>query len=162
MFQYVGEICRYLLNQPKVPNVWARFLERHGDVRFCELYGATEGNVGFANVDGKLRACGRDLPFLRLLIKYALVKNDHEKDGPVRDDKGFCIPLPRGQPGLLVAPISKHMPFDGYLGNAEFTQRKVLHNVFMHGDRYFNSGDIMRIDKEGFIYFIDRVGDTFR
>ncbi|XP_078480723.1 long-chain fatty acid transport protein 2-like isoform X3 [Lampetra planeri] len=180
VFQYVGEICRYLLSQPKneldrvhsvrmaVGNgmradVWARFLERHGDVRFCELYGATEGNVGFVNVDGKLGACGRDLPFLRLLIKYVLVKYDHEKDGPVRDDKGFCIPLPRaGQPGLLVAPISKHMPFDGYLGNAEFTQRKVLHNVCMHGDRYFNSGDIMRIDEEGFIYFIDRVGDTFR
>ncbi|XP_061413827.1 long-chain fatty acid transport protein 2-like [Lethenteron reissneri] len=117
VFQYVGEICRYVLSQPKnkldrlhsvrmtVGNgmradVGARFLERHGDVRFCDIYGATEGNVGFVNVDGKLGACGRDLPFLRLLIKYALVKYVHEKDGTVRDDKGFCIPLPRDTPRL--------------------------------------------------------------
>ncbi|XP_078736431.1 long-chain fatty acid transport protein 2-like [Lampetra fluviatilis] len=111
VFQYVSEICRYVLSQPKnkldrvhsvrmtVGNgmradVGARFLERQGDVRFCEIYGTTEGNVGFVNV-----ACGRDLPFLRLLIKYALVKYEHEKDGTVRDDKGFCIPLPRDDEG---------------------------------------------------------------
>ncbi|XP_016373257.1 very long-chain acyl-CoA synthetase-like [Sinocyclocheilus rhinocerous] len=42
------------------------------------------------------------------------------------------------------------------------TQTRRLSDVFVKGDLYFNSGDLLRIDKDKFVYFHDRVGDTFR
>ena len=35
-------------------------------------------------------------------------------------------------------------------------------DVFRKGDRYFLSGDVLRKDEEGYLYFCDRTGDTFR
>ena len=37
-----------------------------------------------------------------------------------------------------------------------------MHDVFKKGDTWFRTGDLMRKDKRGYFYFIDRVGDTFR
>lgn len=67
-----------------------------------------------------------------------------------------------GQTGLMVAKITDRAPFVGYAENEEQTERKRLRNVLKKGDVYFNSGDLMRIDEHNFIYFQDRVGDTFR
>lgn len=72
-----------------------------------------------------------------------------------------CLP-PAGETGLLVAKIGARTPFVGYAKNKQQTQRKMLNDVFVKGDQYFNSGDLLRIDEEGFIYFQDRIGDTFR
>lgn len=67
-----------------------------------------------------------------------------------------------GETGLLVSKITDIAPFVGYAQNEEQTEKKRLRNVLKKGDLYFNSGDLMRIDEENFIYFQDRVGDTFR
>lgn len=67
-----------------------------------------------------------------------------------------------GETGLLVAKITKVAPFSGYANNKQQTDKKKLRNVFEHGDVYFNSGDLMRVDEQGFVYFQDRIGDTFR
>ena len=40
--------------------------------------------------------------------------------------------------------------------------RDSLKDVFEKGDRWFTSGDLLKKDKEGYIYFVDRIGDTFR
>ncbi|MEQ2316306.1 hypothetical protein AMECASPLE_031257 [Ameca splendens] len=93
---------------------------------------------------------------------YAIVKYDTEKEEPVRNSKGFCIQVPKGETGLLVAKIGKRTPFSGYAKNKEQTEKKKLRDVFARGDLYFNSGDLLRIDSEGFVYFQDRIGDTFR
>lgn len=61
-----------------------------------------------------------------------------------------------------MSKITDIAPFVGYAKNEEQTEKKRLRNVFKKGDLYFNSGDLMRIDKDNFIYFQDRVGDTFR
>lgn len=54
------------------------------------------------------------------------------------------------------------MPFSGYAKNKQQTEKKKLCDVFVKGDAYFNSGDLLKIDSEGFVYFQDRIGDTFR
>ncbi|CAJ1049428.1 very long-chain acyl-CoA synthetase-like [Xyrichtys novacula] len=179
VIQYIGEIMRYLCNTPKKDNdkdhkvrlalgngiradTWADFLQRFGDIRICECYGATEGNIGFVNYVGKVGAIGREHFLHKMGCPYALIRYDTEKEEPVKDSRGFCIEVPRGETGLLVAKIGKRTPFSGYAKNQQQTEKKKLSDVFVKGDLYFNSGDLLRIDEEGFVFFQDRIGDTFR
>ncbi|CAF99827.1 unnamed protein product, partial [Tetraodon nigroviridis] len=179
VIQYIGEIMRYLCNTPKTDrdrdhnvrlalgngirsDTWADFLERFGDIRICECYGATEGNIGFVNYIGKIGAIGKENFLHKMGCPYALIRYDTEKEEPVRDSKGFCVEVPRGETGLLVAKINDRMPFTGYANNKQQTEKKKLYDVFVKGDKYFNSGDLLKVDHEGFIYFQDRIGDTFR
>lgn len=37
-----------------------------------------------------------------------------------------------------------------------------MRDVRRQGDIYYNSGDVLSMDREGFLYFCDRLGDTFR
>ncbi|XP_025064492.1 bile acyl-CoA synthetase isoform X3 [Alligator sinensis] len=96
------------------------------------------------------------------LAPYELIKYDVERDEPVRDERGYCIRVPTGEAGLLVTKITKAAPFSGYVGDQKKTEKKILRDVLKKGDLYFNSGDLLSIDHEGFVYFQDRVGDTFR
>uniref|UniRef100_A0A8P4G8J6 long-chain-fatty-acid--CoA ligase n=1 Tax=Dicentrarchus labrax TaxID=13489 RepID=A0A8P4G8J6_DICLA len=179
VIQYIGEIMRYLCNAPKRDNdrdhkvrlalgngiradIWADFLQRFGDIRICECYGATEGNIGFVNYVGKVGAIGREHFLHKMGCPYALIRYDTEKEEPVRNSKGFCIEVPRGETGLLVAKIGERTPFSGYAKNKQQTEKKKLRDVFVKGDFYFNSGDLLKIDNEGFVFFQDRIGDTFR
>ncbi|XP_039867613.1 very long-chain acyl-CoA synthetase-like [Simochromis diagramma] len=179
VIQYIGEVMRYLCNTPKRDNdkdhkvrlavgngiredTWVEFLERFGNICIRECYGATEGNVGFINYGGKIGAMGREHFLYKMACKYALIRFDTEKEEPVRDSRGFCIEVPRGETGLLVAKIGKRTPFSGYAKDKQQTDKKKLRDVFEKGDMYFNSGDLLKIDDEGFIFFQDRIGDTFR
>uniref|UniRef100_A0A669DB92 long-chain-fatty-acid--CoA ligase n=1 Tax=Oreochromis niloticus TaxID=8128 RepID=A0A669DB92_ORENI len=179
VIQYIGEVMRYLCNTPKRDNdkdhkvrlaigngiredTWVEFLERFGNICIRECYGATEGNVGFINYGGKVGAMGREHFLYKMACKYALIRFDTEKEEPVRDSRGFCIEVPRGETGLLVAKIGKRTPFSGYAKDKQQTDKKKLRDVFEKGDMYFNSGDLLKIDDEGFIFFQDRIGDTFR
>ncbi|XP_061526825.1 long-chain fatty acid transport protein 2 isoform X1 [Phycodurus eques] len=177
--QYIGEVMRYLCSTPKRENdkdhkvrlaigngiraeISREFLNRFGNIQIKEFYASTEGNVGFINYAGKIGALGRVNFVHRKLFPYSLVKYDTECDEVVRDANGLCIEVPKGETGLLVSKITNIAPFVGYAQNEEQTERKRLRDVLKKGDLYFNSGDLMRIDKDNFIYFQDRVGDTFR
>ncbi|KAF7698736.1 hypothetical protein HF521_003478 [Silurus meridionalis] len=179
VIQYIGEIMRYLCNSPKTDSdrthnvrlalgngiradTWTEFLQRFGDVRICECYGATEGNIGFVNYVGKIGAIGRENSIIKRLTRYALIKYNAETEELVQDSRGFCVEVSTGETGLLVAKISKASPFHGYANNKQQTDKKKLRNVFEQGDVYYNTGDLMKVDQEGFIYFQDRIGDTFR
>ncbi|XP_071384836.1 long-chain fatty acid transport protein 2-like isoform X2 [Centroberyx affinis] len=179
VIQYIGEIMRYLCNTPKKDNdrdhkvrlalgngiradTWADFLQRFGDICICECYGATEGNIGFVNYVGKVGAIGKEHFLHRASGRYALIRYDTEKEEPVRNSRGLCVEVPRGETGLLVAQIGERTPFSGYAKNKQQTEKKKLRDVFVKGDFYFNSGDLLKIDREGFVYFQDRIGDTFR
>uniref|UniRef100_A0A3P8T6I1 long-chain-fatty-acid--CoA ligase n=1 Tax=Amphiprion percula TaxID=161767 RepID=A0A3P8T6I1_AMPPE len=179
IFQYIGELCRYLCNQPKTEvdkvhkvrmgvgnglrqDVWREFHSRFGNIKMCEVYGSTEGNLCFMNHIGKIGTVGRSNFFYRLLFKYDLVKYDMVKDEPVRDQYGFCQPVQNGETGLLLSRVGILSPFFGYAGSKQLTETKLMRNVFVKGDTYFNTGDLMAEDQGGFICFRDRVGDTFR
>lgn len=178
-FMYIGEIVRYLCNTPKKAcdkdhsvqfcmgngvraDVWREFTNRFGNITLYEIYGATEGNAFFFNYSNKAGAIGRYNIFLKLLQPFEIIKYDTERNEPVLDHRGHCIRVARGEPGLLIAKIIKSNPFGGYAGNESQTKKKIIQNVLKKGDMYFNSGDLVVVDKEGFVYFHDRIGDTFR
>ncbi|XP_056134639.1 long-chain fatty acid transport protein 2-like [Lampris incognitus] len=179
VIQYIGETMRYLCNTPKRDyekdhkvrlalgngiraDTWTEVLQRFGNISIFEFYGATEGNISFANYTGKIGAIGRENFLHKAVCPYALIRFDTEKEEPVKDSRGFCIEVPRGETGLLVAKIGRPSPFVGYSKNRQQTEKKKLSGVFVKGDQYFNTGDLLKIDQEGFIYFQDRIGDTFR
>ncbi|XP_003987198.2 very long-chain acyl-CoA synthetase [Felis catus] len=179
VIQYIGELLRYLCNSPQKPNdrvhkvrmamgnglrgdVWREFIRRFGDITIYEFYASTEGNIGFMNYTRKIGAVGRVNYLQKKVITYELIKYDVEKDEPVRDGNGYCIRVPKGEVGLFICRITQLTPFSGYAGGSAQTEKKKLRDVFKKGDLYFNSGDLLMIDHENFIYFHDRVGDTFR
>uniref|UniRef100_A0A673AHI4 long-chain-fatty-acid--CoA ligase n=2 Tax=Sphaeramia orbicularis TaxID=375764 RepID=A0A673AHI4_9TELE len=179
VIQYIGETMRYLCNTPKKPNdrshnvrlafgngiradVWREFLNRFGNIEVREFYGATEGNFSLLNYSGKIGAVGRHTFLHKKVCPYAVVKYDIYKEEPIRNSSGFCIEADKGEPGLFISKITLRTPFLGYVGDLKQTEKKRLHNVFEQGDMYLNSGDLLRIDGDGFVYFQDRVGDTFR
>lgn len=68
-----------------------------------------------------------------------------------------------GDVGLLICPLTPQgRQFRGYLGRKEATEKKILRDVFREGDKYFDTGDLLKLDKDYYVYFNDRVGDTFR
>ncbi|XP_020835043.1 long-chain fatty acid transport protein 2 [Phascolarctos cinereus] len=179
VIQYIGELLRYLCNVPEKPNdrdhrvrmavgnglredIWREFIRRFGDIHIYEFYASTEGNIGFLNYPRKIGAVGRLNILQKKAVSYELIKYDVEKDEPVRDGNGYCIKVPKGEVGLLICKITDLTPFSGYAGGKSQTEKKKLRDVFKKGDVYFNSGDLLLIDRENFIYFHDRIGDTFR
>ncbi|KAK1174473.1 long-chain fatty acid transport protein 6-like [Acipenser oxyrinchus oxyrinchus] len=179
VFQYIGELCRYLVNQPKVagemdhkvriaagsglrPDVWKDFHDRFGKIKVVESYGLTEASIGFMNYTDKTGPIGRAGFFNKCIFPFDFVKYDLQKAEPVRSDQGYCVKIKKGETGLLIAPVTSMNPFLGYAGNKELSEKKLLRNVFEKGDVFFNTGDFMMQDHDDFVYFRDRTGDTFR
>ncbi|GMR48280.1 hypothetical protein PMAYCL1PPCAC_18475 [Pristionchus mayeri] len=180
--QYIGEICRYLLAQKPVPEekvhqmrlmygnglraeIWQPFVDRFR-VGIGELYGSTEGTSTLVNIDGKVGACGflPISPLTKKLHPVRLVKVDEVTGEIVRREDGLCIPCNPGETGAMVSTIKKNNPllqFEGYLNKNE-TTKKILNDVFSKGDSVFLSGDILHLDRLGYVYFKDRTGDTYR
>ena len=183
LFQYIGELCRYLLQTEPHPHeqvhrirlccgnglrldVWNGFKERFRIPHILEFYAATEGNVSLVNVEGRPGAVGRIPRFLAHRFPAALVKYDAEAEAPVRDSRGFCVRCAPHEVGEAIGRISSDRSnvgsrFDGYT-NDEASQEKLLRDVFEPGDVWFRTGDLMRQDEHGYFYFVDRLGDTFR
>jgi fatty-acyl-CoA synthase len=182
LFQYIGELCRYLVNSPPHPkerehrlrlccgnglrpDIWEKFQRRFQIPQLLEFYAATEGNFSLYNCEGKPGTIGRVPSFLAHRFPVALVEFDYDTGEPVRDEEGFCIrcsPNGVGEAiGRIVEDDFRPGRFEGYTDN-DASERKVLRNVFAKGDAWFRTGDLMRKDESGFFYFIDRIGDTFR
>jgi fatty-acyl-CoA synthase len=183
MMQYIGELCRYLINSPPNPNetkhrlriacgnglrpdIWDEFKERFRIPLILEFYAATEGNVMMFNFEGKSGAIGRLPWFIESRFPTALVRFDVEKEQPIRGADGFCMVCAPDEIGEAIGKIvnDPEKPsgrFEGYARKEE-SDKKILRDVFEKGDAWFRTGDLMRKDKNGYFYFADRIGDTFR
>ncbi|MCF6276162.1 MAG: AMP-binding protein, partial [Robiginitomaculum sp.] len=181
MFMYVGELCRFLLNAEKHPlerahnmrcivgnglrpEVWSKFVERFNIPNVVEFYGATEGNISLINFTGKVGAVGRIPEYMRDKSNGDLIKFDVETNTYPRDADGFCQRTDIGEIGELIGEIREgetRFKYEGY-EDKKASAKKILTDVYKKGDRWFHTGDLLWRDKEGYYYFADRIGDTFR
>jgi fatty-acyl-CoA synthase len=183
LFQYIGELCRYLVNTPHQPSetehslriacgnglrpeVWVPFQARFKIPRILEYYASTEGNFSLYNCEGQPGAIGRIPAFLANRLPVALLRFDVEKSEPWRNEDGFCERCAANEVGEAVGLMpamggERAGRFEGY-ADQEASNRKVLRNVFKAGDSWYRTGDLMRRDERGFYYFVDRVGETYR
>jgi fatty-acyl-CoA synthase len=182
IFQYIGELCRYLLKAPESEferehrlrlacgnglrgDIWEAFQQRFAVPQILEFYAATEGNFSLYNVEGKVGAIGRIPPLLAHRFPAAIVRVEADGGDPVRGDDGLCIVCARNETGEAIGRIGTADEgggrFEGYT-DARETDRKILRDVLAKGDAWFRTGDLMRQDEQGFFHFVDRIGDTFR
>lgn len=181
LFMYVGELCRFLLSAPPNANetkhkiryiignglreeVWRGFVARFKIPAVLEFYGATEGNVSLLNINGRVGAIGRVPNYLKRRFNIEIVAHDVESGTIPRRSDGFCIVAGAGEVGELLGEIradDARFRYDGYEDDRA-TQKKILRNVVTKDDAWFRTGDLVKRDAQGYIYFIDRVGDTYR
>ncbi|RVW06113.1 long-chain-acyl-CoA synthetase [Rhodococcus spongiicola] len=171
-FVYIGEVCRYLLNQPPTqtdrdndirlivgnglrPEIWTEFTERFGIDRVAEFYGASECNIAFVNALGVERTAGM------CPLPYAVVEFDPDSGRARRSADGRLRRVRTGEVGLLLSKVTERSPFDGYT-DPDASENKLVRDGFKDGDCWFDTGDLVR--SQGFMHvaFVDRLGDTFR
>jgi fatty-acyl-CoA synthase len=183
LFQYIGELCRYLVNAPAQAvetehslrlacgnglraEVWEAFKTRFRIPRILEYYASTEGTFSLYNCEGKPGSIGRIPSFLTHRLPVALLRVAPDTSEPVRGADGLCEPCDANEAGEAVGLIpaedgARGGRFEGY-ADTSASERKVLRNVFKEGDAWYRTGDLMRRDAAGFYYFVDRLGETFR
>lgn len=180
--QYIGEMCRYLLNAPPRPEdtahrirlmvgngmrpqVWHNLVKRFNIGQITEIYGSSEGNANIVNVDSQVGAVGFVPSILpKSLHPVGLIRVHPETHEPIRSSDGLCIRAKINEPGMFIGLIKEgnaSREFNGYL-DREASKKKTISNVFAKGDKAFITGDILVQDEYGYFYFKDRVGDTFR
>lgn len=185
--QYVGELCRYLINAPPSPldkghgvkeawgngmrpDVWDRFRERFGIECIHELYAATDG-MGFSTnpnrgeftqnaiaVRGNLWHWLNGDTEKRVLI-------DPDTQEILRGSNGLAIEAGPDEPGETIHRMDPENPDMGmptYFNNHGAAVKRRVGDVLKKGDLWFRSGDLMRLDSHGRLYFVDRLGDTYR
>jgi putative long chain acyl-CoA synthase len=174
---YAGEMWRELVEAPPSPSegnhslrliagsgmradLWQRIHERFGPLSIREFYASTEGNLVLANIAGKAGALGRPLPGSNEL---AIVAYDFDSDDFVRDAQGCARRCRVDEAGLLIAKVDAthpgatgHDQRDGSRGEA--FQR----SVFGKADSWFVTGDIVRRDADGDIWYVDRTNHLIR
>jgi len=172
-FIYVGELCRYLLAQPESEHdrrhqvrrvfgngmrqdLWEPFKSRFGVERISEYYASTEGNAETVNLLDWPGSCGPMIPW-----KMALVACDSQTGEVERDPNGRCRRVGAHEAGLLIGKIEGKNEYAGYTSR-QATQQKILRDVFAPGDAWFDTGDLLKRDRLLNMYFVDRLGDTFR
>lgn len=183
LFQYIGELCRYLVQgttehdavghririacgNGMSADIWDEFKSKFRIPELLEFYASTEGGVSLFNAEGKRGAIGRIPPYLASRVSPELVKINYESGEPIRNEEGLCIRCGRDEVGealgrVVEDPAMIGVRFDGY-SDIQASQKKVLRDVVKPGDAWIRTGDLMRKDAQGFYYFVDRFGDTFR
>ncbi|XP_014090355.3 long-chain fatty acid transport protein 4 isoform X2 [Bactrocera oleae] len=179
--QYIGEMARYILATPpseydrshKIrmvfgnglrPQIWQRCVERFNIPKVGEFYGATEGNANIMNNDNTVGAIGFVSRILPQIYPISIIKADPDTGEPIRGADGLCQRCGPGESGVFIGKIIKGNPSREFLGYADesASTKKIAHDVFKKGDMAFLSGDLLTSDDRGYLFFVDRTGDTFR
>lgn len=181
---YVGELCRYLLAAHPKPcdkthncrlalgnglqlDIWEKFKTRFNIPEIRELYRSTEGLAQFNNFYGGAAAAGK-VGFSGYLGCYLestsfLVRYSPSTGSLVRDPKtGFCIQCQPGEPGEAIGRVVFKDYYSEYFGDKEATDERFVRDVFKKGDLFQRSGDVLVRDKDGWVRFHERLGETFR
>ena len=177
-FVYVGELCRYLSFQPPCdeevnnpiskmvgnglrPDLWDTFRNRFSVKRICEIYGASEANGMFMNLLNKDQTIGMTNTDIKLFAY------DVAEDKLKVDENSKYIEIKDHSPGLALMRIGPNAIYNGYT-DAQASEKKIVGDVVEDGDRWFDTGDLLKTMDVGFALgrqhyqFVDRVGDTFR
>ncbi|MCB1005231.1 MAG: AMP-binding protein, partial [Acidimicrobiales bacterium] len=134
---------RLLAAAPIPPEIDARLRERFGITTFSGGYGLTEASLVSwqpMGVDNKPGAAG--------------VINTEYFDVRIFDDDDE--EQPRNTDGeIVIRPKRPHTMFEGYWGRDDAT-------VEASRNWWFHTGDIGRIDDDGYLFFVDRKADYLR
>jgi len=178
---YIGDVCRALVHSAPTDaeralrlrvavgnglqaQVWPEFQRRFGQPLIREFYASTEAPAAILNLTGTVGSLGH-VPFERRR-GFRLARLDAEQHSLWRDGAGRARECGADEPGellLRVFPSARepHGAFRGYTDHAASAVR-IAHGVFEAGDAYFRTGDILRRDRHGYFYFVDRLGEAFR
>ncbi|CDQ89263.1 unnamed protein product [Oncorhynchus mykiss] len=177
--QYIGEICRYLLNQPVKDierqhrvrmalgnglrqSIWEEFTSRFNVPQIAEFYGATECNCSLGNFGNMTGACGFNSQILPFIYPIRLVKVDEETMELTRGPDGVCIPCKPGTHILVHQCIlGEAKPKANWWNGQPQTVSKVAQKVAVTKMLCLLC-DVLIMDQYGYMYFKDRTGDTFR
>lgn len=127
---------------PMTADLQQQFTERFGVPVVSEIYGQSEcWPAMMCTVGGprKPGSAGQACPHLEIRLV----------DGEDNE-------VPHGQPGeIVIRPKGPHMMFRGYWNNPEATV-DIFRNLWHH------TGDMARLDDDGFYHFVDRKKDSMR
>jgi fatty-acyl-CoA synthase len=174
---YVGDLGRLLLAAPASPHdrahalrvavgngmakdVWTKFQARFGIETVREFYAATESPVGIFNIAGRVGSVG-NLPYA-WMFGLKLVKLDDNGE-LVRGADGRLVECADDEPGELLvrARRSGLGVYHGYVDQSA-TEARLVRDAFAPGDALFRTFDVLRRDLDGFYYFVERRGDSYR
>lgn len=134
---------RLVAAAPMSPEISAAYRERFGVETFSAGYGLTEASLISSLPPGTANKPGA-----------AGMVNSCEFDVRVFDDTDSEVP--RGTVGeVVVRPLSPNVMFEGYWRRPEAT-------VEMSRNWWFHTGDLGRVDTDGYLYFVDRKKDCLR
>jgi putative long chain acyl-CoA synthase len=171
---YAGEMCRELVNAPTEPfehnhplrlfagsgmrkDVWRRLTDRFR-VGVLEFYASTEGNSILANASGeKIGALGRPLPGA---THMAVAKYDFDSGQFFKDAAGFYVRCDVNEPGIMIAHVDPVHPWSQDPDRDSY--HSIHENVFKHGDKWFVSQDVVRMDEDGDYWFVDRISNMMK
>jgi fatty-acyl-CoA synthase len=178
---YIGDLCRALSHtapseaerglrlRVAVGNglpapLWLEFQRRFGQPLIREFYASTEAPAAILNLTGTVGSLGH-VPFERRR-GFRLARLDAEQHALLRNAAGRAEDCAPDEPGELLLRVfpsaaAPHGAFRGYT-DGEASAARIAHDVFEAGDAYFRSGDVLRRDRQGYFYFVDRLGDAFR
>ncbi|MEI9950022.1 MAG: AMP-binding protein [Pseudomonadota bacterium] len=178
---YIGDVCRALVHSAPTeaerglrlrvavgnglePRVWSEFQRRFGQPLIREFYASTEAPAAILNLTGTVGSLGH-VPFERRR-GFRLARLDVEQRSLARGADGWASDCAADEPGELLLRVfpsaaEPHGAFRGYTDH-EASAARIAHDVFAAGDAYFRSGDVLRRDRLGYFYFVDRLGDGFR
>ncbi|KAJ4502673.1 hypothetical protein HRR90_009047 [Exophiala dermatitidis] len=151
------------------------FRDRFGVPQIVEYYGSSEGTTSIAHSTlhngeegvGKVACWG---PLMRSRYfgqdSFYIIRVDLETGEVWRDPKtGLCRQCPFDEVGEAItrvsAPLQRTHDYVGD-GGRDATEKKLLRDVFEKGDLFIRMGDAMVMDRNGYVAFRDRLGDTFR